>query len=135
MKRSPLKAKKPLRRKSNKPTKTLRARAVKAFNDWIKARDKYKCVTCGKQMQKGDINCNAGHFIHGNSVDFDERNMNCQCGRPCNKDLHGNAVPYTIFMMNKYGMETIHELYRLKRIPRKFAKQELEEIINKYKGE
>lgn len=123
---------KPVKKKTTKPTKALRIKAVKVFNDWIKKRDKWTCVTCNKKMKKGDTNCHAGHFIHGNSLDFDERNMNCQCAG-CNTFRHGNLIEYTLYMLKEYSQTTVDELKALKRIPRKFSKEELEEIIEGYK--
>ena len=94
-------------------------------------RDNYICFTCNKRCDKNTSQ--AGHFIHRNSLDFDERNIHCQCVK-CNKYLSGNLIEYTLKMIKKYGHETVDELKILSHQVRKFSRDELEEIIENYKS-
>lgn len=109
--------------------KALRKQAWDVFSKWIRQRDQGVCFTCGK---KDDVrNMQAGHFIHRNCLDFDERAINCQCVK-CNKYLSGNLIIYTVSMIDKYGVDIIEELEALASKPRKFQRYELEEIIERY---
>jgi len=105
--------------------KGLRKKARRIFARWICKRDKFKCVTCGKAGNQ------AGHFVHGDRLDFDERDNNCQCAR-CNCYLSGNLAPYSLYLIKKYGPNIIEELNVLGRIARKFSWGELEDIIKRY---
>lgn len=103
----------------------LKKKAWTVFSLWIRNRDKH-CVTCGSTQ-----NLQAGHFIHRDCLDFDERNIHAQCSR-CNKFLSGNLIQYAMFMEEKYGRGIIQELDQLSKQIRKFRREELEEIISKY---
>jgi hypothetical protein len=98
---------------------------------WVRKRDKGVCFTCGKRFDIKE--CNAGHFVHKDCLDFDERNINCQCVR-CNFRLHGNTTKYAEHLIKKYGSGTIKELNRLGDKIRIFKKKELEDIIKKYEN-
>ncbi len=91
---------KPLRKQGKQ---TLHKKTWKVFADWIKKRDNYICITCGNR------NANqAGHFWHG-VLDFDEMNINAQCVS-CNHHRSGNLAPYSMYLINKYGMEKFKDL-------------------------
>ena len=128
MKRSPLKkSKKKLRKLS--PLSALKRKAWEVFSLWIRKRDKWKCITCGiiiigRQMH-------AGHFRHGDWMDFVETNVNSQCSR-CNKWLHGNLGIYAIELDKKYGAGTAAGLVELSRKHRGYRRQDYEDIIKRY---
>lgn len=112
----------------------MRKRAWNEFSKFIRRRDP-QCVTCGAKTTQ------AGHFIHGVTdlpVNFDERNINGQCAH-CNLYLSGNLIKYTLYMLNKYGQETIDELYELKNASKRLDYQALgikdyEALYLKYKA-
>jgi len=107
----------------------LHKKAWKVFSLWVRKRDKGVCFTCRTKHPIGETN--AGHFVHRDCLDFDERNINCQCVR-CNMFLHGNGPKYAEHLIKKYGPEIIKELNRLGDKVRKFKQQELLDIIKKY---
>lgn len=113
------------KKKRLKSLSTLKAKAVKTFNKWIVARDKWTCFTCGK------LGNEAGHFKHGR-LDFDEMNLNCQCTH-CNRWLHGNLGEYAIRLIKKYGQKKVDDLVLRSNQVKKYTREELEEIITKYK--
>ena len=115
----------PIRRQSKNPLRVLRRKAWKVFADWIKARDNFRCFTCGAEGNQ------AGHFLHRDCLDFTEENIHCQCVR-CNHFLNGNLAVYTIKMIKKYGLKKVEVLQRKANIPKSFNRQDLEEIIKKY---
>jgi Bacteriophage Lambda NinG protein len=70
------------------------------------------CFTCGG-VKNWKTECDAGHFragsVCGLFLNFDLRNINCQCKR-CNKYLHGNLGAYTMKLIEKYGPNIEKEL-------------------------
>ena len=104
MKRTPLKRKAtvPMKAKQSSPRINLKRKAWEIFSKWIRNRDK-RCVTCGSTNQ-----LQAGHFWHG-VLDFDEMNINAQCVK-CNKYLSGNLAPYSVYLVNKHGIDKFKDL-------------------------
>ena len=114
-----------IRKRSLKPLPKLKRKAEELFHKYIVKRDKNICVTC---HQYGN---HAGHFRNG-KLDFDEMNLNCQCMR-CTHFLHGNLGIYAIFLLAKYGKDTVDELVQRSNMQtNKFSRIELQEIIEKY---
>lgn len=87
----------------------------KVFSLYIRTRDRYTCVTCGKVGEGSGIH--AGHYITksvgGLSLYFHEQNVHAQCYR-CNIHLSGNWTAYREFILRKYGEEVDKELLELK---------------------
>ena len=81
---------------------SLKKKAWNVFSKWIRNRDK-RCVTCGSTNH-----LQAGHFWH-NCLDFCEININAQCTQ-CNKWKSGNLAPYSVYLINKHGLETFQDL-------------------------
>ena len=142
IKRTPLK-------RSAKPTKSkakplqsvkkvkslpkLTEEAQRVFNKYIRTRDEgLTCISCGSDKAN-----QAGHWIsikQSSALRFNEWNVNLQCAG-CNLYLHGNQVMYRVGLVRKIGDRAVAELEFLfmnNRI-KKWSREELEEIINKYK--
>lgn len=83
----------------------------KVFATYIKNRDKWTCVTCGKQAYGQGMN--AGHYIAKGACSaeyyFHERNVHAQCAY-CNLALEGNRPAYRKFIMSKYGEDVLNDL-------------------------
>lgn len=128
--KKPLKRTK-LRKTSARPLSKLKREAWRVFSLWIRERDKYVCVTCGKSG-KGSF-MHAGHFISRkhNATMFDERNVSAQCMN-CNLWGYGNMGVYALKIQEKYGAEIIKELTEKSQTIHKFTERELEDIIKKY---
>lgn len=81
------------------------------FSPWIKKRDKYRCVTCGKRVE--GQNAQGGHYIAkaacGLEYYFSEKNVHCQCGG-CNLFLEGNRHKYREYLLKKYGEDAVKDL-------------------------
>ncbi len=97
--------------KKVKTISKLRKELWKLFSLFIRNRDGYKCVTCGRIGSGGGMH--AGHFITGATCSaqlyFDEKNVHAQCYH-CNINLSGNWVMYEKFMLQKYGEAVVNEL-------------------------
>jgi len=120
--------------KKGKKTK-LKEKADYYFGLFIKNRDNWACITCGKRSEPGDPHMNQGHFwsrTHMNTH-FDERNVNAQCFG-CNVVKKGCGAMYAYKMKQKYGENVIEELYRASQIIRPFKEADYQEIIDIYKA-
>jgi len=146
LKRSPIKRKaktsQNVKKKSSKLTKkldklksipNLTKEAQQVFNKYIRTRDHgMNCISCGSDKAN-----QAGHWIsvkQSSALRFNEWNVNLQCAG-CNLYLHGNQVMYRVGLVKKIGEKAVAELesmYINNRI-KKWTREELEEIINKYK--
>lgn len=92
------------------------------LNEFVKYRDAIGftpagkpiciCITCGKKVS--GQNLHAGHFISRRykKVAYDERNINAQCGVPCNDKRIGKGEPlkYRRKLIEIYGEEEVKEL-------------------------
>lgn len=102
------------------------------FNKWIRERDKNKpCISSGSKPEQ------AGHFYPAGSysgVRFDEVNVNGQ-SKEDNCYKAGNEEAYRVGLIGRYGIETVKELEEKAKATRlyKWSREELEEIITKYK--
>lgn len=125
-----------MKKKPSKPKglRKLRAELWSVFREFIKARDKCICFTCGK-LVRGQ-NCHAGHFITGATCPpplyFDEHNVHCQCYR-CNVHLSGNWVVYEERLRYVYGDEIVDELKRRRGHSIKWTRQDYEDMILEYR--
>ena len=114
--------------------KALKNEAWNAISKHVRQRDK-KCVSCGAGAD------HAGHFqyntersaqLGGNALWFHPKNIHAQCV-VCNLYRSGNLVPYAIWMEKTYGPGIVQELYQLWRTPKKWTREEIQEIIDTYK--
>jgi hypothetical protein len=102
------------------------------FNKYVRSRDYGEpCISCGS------FNGNqAGHYfpVKGYSVlRYDEVNVNIQCAG-CNMYKHGNPQEYRKGLVRKYGEQVVKDLEERSSVRVfKWDREQLEEIINKYK--
>ena len=119
---------------------TLRAKALRLFQ--LKRRLESandagfcRCVTCGKvdHFTKMD----GGHWIpkgKSSRYAFDERNVHVQC-KSCNLwgMKHGIAAQqYTMFMIGKYGQETVDEMLSDASKPLKMGAADYRDMIKRF---
>jgi hypothetical protein len=102
------------------------------FNKWIRKRDAgLNCISCQKPAKKE----NAGHYYNANNhwnVRFNEENCHLQC-EFCNTHLHANLINYQIEIQKKIGADRLILLHEEAHKTKKFTREELHEIIKKYK--
>ena len=122
-----------LLKKESKTVQSLMKDAQKVFNKWIRQRDKGDlCISCQKPPKKE----NAGHYFSSGghkNVTFNEDNVHLQCEH-CNTYLHGNLIDYQIEIQKKIGADRLILLHEEAHKTRKFTRDELHEIIKKYKN-
>lgn len=117
-----------------KSIKTLKRKAWETISRYVRKRDGYKCISCGNagnECGHYQRNSERNQLLGGNELWYDLRNLNCQCTR-CNKWLSGNLNQYAIYLEKKYGKGILQELNKLYLTPKKWAKEELENLIKKY---
>jgi hypothetical protein len=108
--------------------------AQKIFNTFIRLRDANEpCISCQKPLRKG--NTDAGHFYPTTKsfLRFNEDNVNAQCSRPCNKDMHGNLHEYRINLIKKIGLEKVEWLDNNRIQKSNYTIDSLKELIKKYR--
>lgn len=130
-----IKKPKKLGRKSKNPRKTAHVRAWDALSLFIRTSNadengNVKCFTCDAVWPYKEIQ--AGHFIHGDNMDFIEENIHPQCVR-CNKYLSGNGIEYTVRMIKLYGQEFTEQLVLKKYQIVKYGIQDFRDLEAKYK--
>jgi hypothetical protein len=77
----------------------------------------------------------AGHFVSRRhmSVRWDERNVNPQCPR-CNTFNDGALDEYSAYIIDIHGMSVFNELRHAKHQTKKWTRDELEQMIQKYQA-
>lgn len=96
----------------NKPkARTEKAKAIKAFNQYIRERDGYQCFICGAPGDR--YSTDAGHLITSarEATRFDELNTHCSC-KGCNIKHELDYEPYRRAFVEKYGEAVYDELYQ-----------------------
>ena len=63
---------------------------------------------------------------------FNEDNVHLQC-EYCNTYKHGNPIDYRINLINKIGVDRVEYLENNRHKTKKYTREELYEIIDKYK--
>ena len=108
--------------------------AQQVFNKFIRLRDKGNvCISCQKKINGVE---HASHFLSagGHSiVRFHEDNVWTSCYK-CNVMLSGNQVEYRKALIDKIGSERVEWLENNGSKEKKWTKEELKEIMQKYKN-
>lgn len=114
------------------PIPKLLKKLEEEVNAFVRERDKnLPCISCGKYRES----YNAGHYYsvggHPN-VRFNLDNIHKQCVY-CNLHLSGNIRPYRENLLLKIGEDRLNLLDSIAKIPVKFYRHELIELINEYR--
>lgn len=107
--------------------------ADKAFSEYVRKRDGYRCYTCGHMGRKGDGIMQVGHLITRGkySVRWDDDNAACQC-RSCNMRHEYQPEHFTDRYIRDRGIEAYHALVLRSNKPRKWTTQEIRDIAAYY---
>jgi len=112
--------------------------AQKAFNAWVRERDRGKlCISCGVPLNDDAFTGGKVDASHYRSVGacsylrFDPDNVHAAC-TVCNRHHSGNIVEYRIALIEKIGPERVE---RLESAPKhyRWTKEEAIEIREQYK--
>ena len=118
-----------------KSTKSLRNKLWKLVSEYVRRKDCDEngytvCYTCGNRKHWKELDC--GHYIHKDCLDFEVNNLHPQC-TVCNRHWHGRLDVYGENLRKEIGEEEISLMRRRSKQVKKFAIQELEEMIETYK--
>ena len=144
MKRSQLKRKptwKKLRRGSARLKKTklatysksiirkLEKKLWRLLSDYIRQRDKWTCITCGKTEWGRKMH--AGHLISRKRKNtlFDPKNIHAQCSW-CNLFKYGDTANYSQKFIVLYGLDEFNNLLERARKDRQWTEKELLFLIS-----
>lgn len=114
--------------------------AQKAFNAYIRERDKkLNCISCGNKLKdspylKGQM-FDAGHYksvASAPELRFNEDNCHAQCVY-CNRNLSGNIVNYRKTLLIRIGEKRLEALESYNE-PKKYTVDELWQIRDEYKA-
>jgi hypothetical protein len=105
------------KREDLKTLPQLTREAQRAFNSYIRARDRGKnCISCGAILSDDGLltgsRIDCGHYRSTGAAGhlrFNTYNANAQCTR-CNRQLSGNVVSYRLGLINKIGEERVNRL-------------------------
>jgi hypothetical protein len=127
------------RKQALKTRRDWMADAQRAFNAFIRERDKDKpCISCGKpppDMTQLHAGRDAGHYRSVGSAPhmrFIEDNCHAQCVK-CNQYGSGMAVDYRISLTRRIGLERV-EAVETDQTLRKFTVEELKAITKIYRA-
>lgn len=111
---------------------SLKKKVWGLFSLYIKNRDSWTCFTCDKTDKSR--NMHGGHFISRryNATLFDERNVHAQCAG-CNMFRNGELHIYTQKLIRLYGPEWLDQLIEDSKVIKKFTRQELLSLCDKYR--
>jgi hypothetical protein len=117
------------RREALKRIPDLIAEAQKAFNAYIRERDKGQpCICCNKPLGAGEVGgaYDCGHYRSTGSAShlrFDPRNAHAQ-RKHCNRYGAGRAVDYRIGLIARIGLPAVEALEADSRV-HKWTREEL----------
>ena len=121
-----------------KKKKSISVRGLKkkldaVFSEYIRKRDKGKCITCGNAKEWKFQQC--GHYVSRahNSLRYSELNCNCQCVA-CNCYKAGNMDEYALALQKLYGNDILKKLNKIKQTTKRFTTTELQELIIFYRN-
>ncbi len=108
---------------------TLKKKAQKVINTYIRVRDKYRpCISCQKPPKQAQ----AGHYIavgKCQNTRYNILNIHMQCAF-CNTYKHGNLAEYRTHLIDKIGIKYVEYLDTISKTstPAKFSNDYLKRL-------
>ena len=122
---------------SRKKRKISRSGLIKKidyfFAKFIKNRDNYTCITCGRYYPQGGKKINVGHYVSRRvyRLRWNEINSNAQCSY-CNHHLSGDIITYREKLIEKYGIEKVHIIEKMRHTKITYTMDELNKLLDEY---
>ena len=106
--------------------------ADKAFSDYIRTRDGWRCVVCGRTRETASIQC--GHLFSRTSYStrWSETNAVAQCAA-CNMRHEYDPWPLTLVYLDRDGQEAIDNLHDIHHRTRKYTTDEIQDIAKDFR--
>lgn len=136
---------KQIQKYKTKTVPQLKARATKAFNLFIRNRDRngnqFQCISCGKLKRIQGKLYQAGHYYPAGTYEmlrYNEHNVNGEC-QACNYFSGDHLVGYRERLVQKIGIEAVKDLEQLAALNKrqgqyKWDRISLIDIIEKYEA-
>lgn len=112
-------------------------KAQRVFNAWVRSRDSdgdyFTCISCNRVKPIDEMDC--GHYVPvrgGSFLRFHELNSWGECRR-CNRFDDFHLVGYRKNLIERIGIERVLWLEEHRNVVKKWTREELESIIEKYK--
>ena len=108
---------------------------IDAYFEYLKKQAEKKWNKEKKIRKEKPKKINAGHYISSGKskfLTFNEDNVHLQC-EYCNTYKHGNPIDYRINLIKKIGVDRVEYLENNRHKTKKYTREELYEIIDKYK--
>lgn len=124
------------RKEKQKSRPALLKEAQKAFNAFIRERDKqagHTCISSGRPLDWSGNATDAGHYRSVGAayhLRFDERNCHAQ-SKHDNKYLAGNVVEYRINLIQRIGFDAVEALEN-DNTPRHWTAEDIRNIRDEY---
>jgi hypothetical protein len=124
------------KRERMKSLSQLKAEAQRAFNHFIRERDRqagHACISSGRPLDWSGNGVDAGHYRSVGAaahLRFDERNCHAQ-SKHDNQFRSGNAVDYRIGLIARIGLAAVEAL-EADNTPHKWTRDELRELKATY---
>ena len=104
--------------------KWLIAELDKYISIIVRRRDR-RCVTCGGRRNLQCFHLYSRRYL---AIRFNLVNCNAMCGF-CNRRHNRDALPYMVYMQEKYSPHTVEELSALRSIHRKVTDDDLRRTL------
>lgn len=125
-----------VKKKKLRPLPKLLKDAEKVFNAFIRRRDSsgdfFQCISCGKVKPVCDMN--SGHYVpvkRSSFLRFSEDNCHGECEYDnCWNEFH--LIGYRKNLIEKIGLQKVDWMETNYRQAKKWSRDELNEIIQKY---
>ena len=111
-----------------------RSAADKAFSEFIRERDNWTCVKCGKQAKGQGLHCSHIYSRRHQSVRFFSKNAKALCFS-CHQWYGGNPVESGKWVESYLGGEALEELERRKSRICKRTKKDKKEIAAHWRAQ
>jgi hypothetical protein len=125
-----------VKRERMKSLSQLKTEAQRAFNHFIRERDRqagHACISSGRPLDWSGNGVDAGHYRSVGAaahLRFDERNCHAQ-SKHDNQYRSGNAVDYRIGLIARIGLAAVESL-EADNTPHKWTRDELRELKATY---
>lgn len=122
--------------------KNAKARAINAFQMWVRYRDDWTCVVCGKHIDPEQAGAkalmHAGHYVSRKyaALLLDPINVHAQC-KECNgrQNWEGVDPRYTAYLIVRYGIYVLNYLTEKQRELCKRGRVEWEQLADYWETE
>lgn len=113
----------------------LEKKADQVFSDYIKQRDRFRCVWCERKFLKSELECS--HFVarqhHATRWAEENADSSCHWCHALMEHKKSRGEPYYSWKENQIGEDSLYELLRLRHTNYHVTSYDLRALIKTYK--